>query len=436
VITLFVRLVAQAIFWCMRRSRLEVALGAVSAAALASLASMVVSRNGFEPSGSYITANGTTATQFQVNGSAGPEIQAGGSGGLVIARDAGAVPIVDFGDTSAQVSLEPGVSLAAMNGDGGVSLGGMTGNTTLPTGNLSWAGATGEAVTLTANGTSNVSTSAGTLTLDGPTVSIGPSASSFVVNVGTRPTGATVNIGNQTSTGGSTVNIGSQSPSSNDTVNIGPPLTNTTTPGDTVVINTGTSVGFPFGGLLIQSSELSLQQAASDFILLGQGQGSNVTVSSSSISFSLGGSFDGNTLTTPGGTVAGPGVGLELNSSSELVFANGGTPVLVVENQGFQPQFRSPIACGTGGTFVLPTQSFGIVVTTGTLTSNCVLNFSPNASDGYYLVDLSGATVGAAFGLEFENGTATYTATTANHTSGATLAHVWTHGANTLSVSY
>jgi hypothetical protein len=52
-----------------------------------------------------------------------------------------------------------------------------------------------------------------------------------------------------------------------------------------------------------------------------------------------------------------------------------------------------------------------------------------------YLIDLSGATPGATFGITFENGTATRTilSTTAGNNS---LAIVWTYGANTLAVAY
>lgn len=104
----------------------------------------------------------------------------------------------------------------------------------------------------------------------------------------------------------------------------------------------------------------------------------------------------------------------------------------------FQPRnAASTLACGTGGTQTVATRSFGITVTTGTLTSNCIIDFSTNGPKGSFFVDLSGATVGATFGIVFKNGsTSSPTYTTVNHTSGNTLATVWTHGPSTLAVSY
>ncbi len=104
----------------------------------------------------------------------------------------------------------------------------------------------------------------------------------------------------------------------------------------------------------------------------------------------------------------------------------------------FQPRnAASTLACGTGGTQTVATNSFGITVTTGTLTSNCIIDFSTNGPKGSFFVDLSGATVGATFGIVFKNGsTSSPTYTTVNHTSGNTLATVWTHGPSTLAVSY
>jgi hypothetical protein len=94
------------------------------------------------------------------------------------------------------------------------------------------------------------------------------------------------------------------------------------------------------------------------------------------------------------------------------------------------------IACGTGGTFnVAATPSPGILVTSGTLSSNCTIAFGTNAANGLYHLDMSGATLGATFGVVFTNGSATKTYTSAGIISG-TMAIVWTHGANTLAVNF
>jgi hypothetical protein len=74
-------------------------------------------------------------------------------------------------------------------------------------------------------------------------------------------------------------------------------------------------------------------------------------------------------------------------------------------------------------------------LSSGTLTSNCPVNFATNASNGLYLIDMQGVTTNTSFGITFENGTATRTilSTTALNNS---LAIVYTHGANTLAVIY
>lgn len=99
--------------------------------------------------------------------------------------------------------------------------------------------------------------------------------------------------------------------------------------------------------------------------------------------------------------------------------------------------FPSPqtLACSTGGTVaVASAPTPGLIVTSGTLSSNCTLDFS-NVSTGFFTLDMSGATVGASFGIVFKNGSATKTYTTAS-VIGGTLATVWTRGANTLAVNY
>lgn len=94
------------------------------------------------------------------------------------------------------------------------------------------------------------------------------------------------------------------------------------------------------------------------------------------------------------------------------------------------------IACGTGGTHTVgATPSPGLIITSGTLASNCVIDFSTNASTGFFTLDMSGVTLGATFGVQFKNGTATKTYTSSGIISG-TLATIWTHGTNTLAVNF
>lgn len=95
------------------------------------------------------------------------------------------------------------------------------------------------------------------------------------------------------------------------------------------------------------------------------------------------------------------------------------------------------VACGTGGTQTISVaqgQAKGLIVTSGTLSSNCVLDFSTNASSGLYQVDMSGVTIGSSFGVQFKNGTATKTYLSAATSN--SLATVYTHGANTLAVQF
>jgi hypothetical protein len=93
------------------------------------------------------------------------------------------------------------------------------------------------------------------------------------------------------------------------------------------------------------------------------------------------------------------------------------------------------IACGTGGTQTISAAQAstpGLIVTTGTLTSTCTLDFSTNGSTGWYMVDLSGAGTITGFGMTFKNGTQSQVLTTIP-TGGAVI--VWTHGANTIVVN-
>ena len=109
----------------------------------------------------------TSAGALTVGGFAGINFQKGGS------------TLVDVGVTSAtKMTLAANIDLNGAAGTGALSLGSMTGATALPTGNLSWTGATtktasivstgsGSSITLTAGAASTWSTSAGALTVSG-----------------------------------------------------------------------------------------------------------------------------------------------------------------------------------------------------------------------------------------------------------------------------
>lgn len=407
-LAVFVRLVAHVLFafWkaaAFVRARLAVrlVLGTVATVLvtsfIAAVAVLIVlsSRRAAEPSGgladagalgTFISANGTTANEWQIAGPTGP--------GFV--DDAGALDIL------------PNVNLAGAPGTGALQFGQMTGATTLPTGPL------------TCSSTSTVS-------FDGTSVSIGPS------------TASTVNIGGKAS---GTVNVGDQSATPTGHIFLGPPPG--TASQESVTINTGTTGGAFEGNFTVVSSTFRMAEASTDLLLLGANapSGSTTEILPTGVNVGNGDAVLSSTALNVGASTAqmtfgttGGGVGISSAGIGWSLFV-GSTAVATVSSTGFGPSTTFTLTCGTGGTQVVPTDAFGLVVTTGTLTSNCVLDFSTNAYAGLFVVDLSGATLGATFGVEFENGTATYTATTTNHTSGATLAHVWTHGTNTLVVSY
>jgi hypothetical protein len=104
-------------------------------------------------------------------------------------------------------TLAAGISLTGAAGTGALSFGSMTGNTSLPTGTLSWAGASGKAgslvataaaLTLTAAATSVWSTSVGNLTLDAAAVLNLGTANATTTNLG-QSAGITTIVGGSTS---------------------------------------------------------------------------------------------------------------------------------------------------------------------------------------------------------------------------------------------
>ncbi len=328
------------------------------------------------------------------------------------------------------LTLAANNTLAGAAGTGQLAFGSMTGGATLPTGNLSWSAAATKTLTLAAAGNASVTSSAGTLVCDAATVSVGGTTATEV-DIGNSLTDPTINIGGQTAIANGVINLGPAS------------FATTTGSAESVSINTGTTGGLFNGNFSVQSSTFCMNEASTDFLLLGGNTPSGSTtellptgvnvanglakLTSSAVTIGTGTAAIG--ITTTGGSQMGSaGVGWDLSVA--------GIGIAEISGVGFGPVVNpNTLACGTGGTQVVAANTFGVVVTTGTLTSNCILDFATNAYSGLYLVDLSGATPGASFGIQFKNGSATNTYLSSGVISG-TLALVWTHGANTLAVSY
>lgn len=91
------------------------------------------------------------------------------------------------------------------------------------------------------------------------------------------------------------------------------------------------------------------------------------------------------------------------------------------------------IACGTGGTQTIAAAQAatpGLNISSGTLTSNCTIDFTTNASKGWFLVNLVNISSLSTFSLIFKNGAATAPLTqtqfTALQTAGKNGVQVWT----------
>ncbi|MGP0075529.1 MAG: hypothetical protein ACLPWF_26740 [Bryobacteraceae bacterium] len=279
------------------------------------------------------------------------------------------------------------------------------------------------------SGTSVIS-AATKMSVDGPITAVGPSDATEI-DIGNSLTEPTINIGDQTANAAGVINLGPAS------------FATTTASVESVSINTGTAGGFSSGNFSVQSSTFCMNEASTDFLLLGGNTPSgsttellptgvnvaNGTAQLTSSTVTIGTSSAAMSMTTTGGAQIGS-AGVEWNLSVA------GIGIAEISGVGFGPVVNpNTLACGTGGTKVVAANTFGVVVTTGTLTSNCILDFSTNAYSGLYLVDLSGATPGASFGIQFKNGSATNTYLSSGVIAG-TLATVWTHGTNTLAVSY
>ena len=99
------------------------------------------------------------------------------------------------------------------------------------------------------------------------------------------------------------------------------------------------------------------------------------------------------------------------------------------------------VACGTGGTQTISAAQAIIpffLVTTGTLSSNAVVDFTTNASTGYFVIDISGVGTITGFTLGFKNGTTTKTISSTQLTAligtGSTALQVWCYGTNNITI--
>jgi hypothetical protein len=136
------------------------------------------------------------------------------------------------------------------------------------------------------------------------------------------------------------------------------------------------------------------------------------------------GTTAGMTLTS---TTLGIGAKLGGLSTTPLAFSGQSSP--------------NTVACGTGGTQTISAAQAIIpffLVTTGTLSSNAVVDFSTNASTGYFVVDISGVGTITGFTLGFKNGTTTKTISSTQLTAligtGSTALQVWTYGTNNITI--
>lgn len=335
-LAVFVRLVAHVLFafWkaaAFVRARLAVrlVLGTVATVLvtsfIAAVAVLIVlsSRRAAEPSGgladagalgTFISANGTTANEWQIGGANGPQWV--DDAGDLEARNADASALVNVSGATITAN-----SIVGAAGAGGITCNSMTGATFLPQGGVNWTATSGSRLTLT-----------------------GDSTSIFHSSIS--------DIGN------------------------------------------GIEISAPNG-----TAELT-----------------------------------GDTAEVIGNTTSQLGPG-------DVTVTNGVTNIesIVTIGPTFQPQGGTVLQCTTGGTFVVSAGQFTFAITTSTLTSNCVINFAPNAATGYYLIDVSGVAFGSsAFSVVLENGTKSkaFSAATVGDAGLSTLAHVLTSGANTLAATW
>lgn len=248
------------------------------------------------------------------------------------------------------------------------------------------------------SGTSVIS-AATQMSVDGPITAVGPSVANQVL-IGNSTAEPSIAIGDYNSTAAQRILVGAlPGNTSRDSISI-------------IAAPTGGGVaGLPVS-LQIQSSNFTLAGGSGDTLTLGTA-GTHATLTPTELLLGYG------SVTTS--SFAGGLVSINANITN----VNG--QIYITST--------STLSCGTGGTITIP--QFSVVpISTGTLSSNCVLDFGPNASQAQTFLDMSAATPGATFGIVFKNGAATQTFTSVTHTDNSTLAIVSTYGTNTLAVSY
>ena len=167
---------------------------------------------------------------------------------------------------------------------------------------------------------------------------------------------------------------------------------------------------------------VNVQRAGTTLVAMGQGIAGYGTIWLGSANtpintnWQLGSSTGANTYLN---TATGGSIFLSVAAAAKVtVTTTLASFGVAVGGQGTAPlQFSgqtSPntVACGVGGTQTVSAAQAIIpffLVTTGTLTSNCVIDFTTNAPTGHFIVDLSGVGALGAFTLGFKSGTATQT---------------------------
>lgn len=207
------------------------------------------------------------------------------------------------------------------------------------------------------------------------------------------------------------------------------------TAGTTGYVNIGNAAGplFQVGQLFGQSGNAygaiypaTVTPSASNYLLYSSAAGTNVSFNSA----------------TGGAISLGVAAATYLNLGGGLASfraAIGGLSGVSVQFSG--QTSPNTVACGTGGTQTISAAQAIIpffLVTTGTLSSNAVVDFSTNASTGYFVVDISGVGTITGFTLGFKNGTTTKTISSTQLTAligtGSTALQVWTYGTNNITI--
>lgn len=431
---------------------------------LGAVAALFGTRARIVPTASYITADGTTATSFSSGGAAG--------GGTFTGASL---------DTAGNTTLNVGATNAAT-----VNVGGFVGGQTTIGNNSNFTdvylSADGNQLHVSPFGITGVTANA-TLSLQGDAI---------LQNVG----GGTTIVDNSGGTGNTVIdNTGGQAVSIAPTGATGLSLGGTGVIETDVFATTRMSLTLPDATSIIEFQPNTLQLGANNSITIENAIASvnaTITVAATGTNGTLALGSSGTTgieATTGALTESGASVGISstgtgavtIDSSfagtvgnaavqigpananyvslcansagtclsevgqdqdgNDVVQVSGNyTPgtdgVLLTVGPTFQPKISATVACGTGGTQTIEAGAFEIPVTSGTLGSECVLDFSTNAQLGVFYLDMSGVTLGATFGVQFKNGTSTKSYTTATHTSGSTMAQVMTSGPNTIAVLY